>query len=185
MNETLIHLGRLLRNGTLEHLPTAKIQTRLRVALSGQDLRCLPTKYRDRVEDIELIANILTRRVAIQTGLGHQHSYIIIRAFLTVDGRLVFSCHVVLSGKVGINLAASWYQPKTSSEPEVSKAVERAFQFQLGWFAEPILLTGDYPNVMKKQIANKSMTQGVPNRVPVFTDKEKKIVKGTCICLLS
>ena len=85
---------------------------------------------------------------------------------------------VLFSGKIGINLAASWYQPK-ATEPEVSDAIERAFQFELGWFAEPILLTGDYPGVMKQQIARKSKAQGVSNRLPVFNETQKRTIKGT------
>ena len=84
----------------------------------------------------------------------------------------------ISSGKIGINLAASWYQPKKSTEPEVGDAVERAFQFELGWFADPILLTGDYPDMMKRQIASKSRIQKVPNRLPVFSSKDKAMIKG-------
>ena len=83
----------------------------------------------------------------------------------------------MISGKIGINLAASWYQPKKLTEPNVDKAVDRAMQFELGWFAEPILLTGDYPIVMKDQIAMKSQAQGVANRLR-FTDQEKRDIKG-------
>ena len=84
----------------------------------------------------------------------------------------------MISGKIGINLAASWYQPKKLTEPNVDKAVNRAMQFELGWFAEPILLTGDYPAVMKDQIARKSQAQGVAYRLPQFTDQEKGDIKG-------
>ena len=84
----------------------------------------------------------------------------------------------MISGKIGINLAASWYQPKKLTEPNVDKAVNRAMQFELGWFAEPILLTGDYPIVMKDQIAMKSQAQGVDNRLPQFTVQEKSDIKG-------
>ena len=84
----------------------------------------------------------------------------------------------MISGKIGINLAASWYQPKKLTEPNVDDAVERAMQFELGWFAEPILLTGDYPTVMKEQIARKSQAQGAANRLPQFTDQEKGDIKG-------
>ena len=48
----------------------------------------------------------------------------------------------------------------------------------MGWFAEPILLTGDYPDIMKQQIANKSRVQGVHNRLPEFKDTEKAQIKG-------
>ena len=41
--------------------------------ISGQDLCCLPTQYRDLVEDTGLTAMILTRCVAVQSGLGLCH----------------------------------------------------------------------------------------------------------------
>ena len=90
----------------------------------------------------------------------------------------LYECGKTISGKVGINLAASWYQPKKPTEPEVSEAVERAFQFELGWFAEPILLTGDYPTVMKSQITTKSLRQGMLSRLPTFSALEKEMIKG-------
>ena len=37
---------------------------------SSQDHGCWPTQYRNLVEDIGLIAKILTRHVAVHTGLG-------------------------------------------------------------------------------------------------------------------
>ena len=43
---------------------------------SGQDIRCLPAQYRELLEDIRIIAKILTRRVATQTGLGLRHWYL-------------------------------------------------------------------------------------------------------------
>ena len=90
-----------------------------------------------------------------------------------------FKC--VSPGQIGINLAASWYEPKISTDLEVNEAAERAFQFHLGWFAEPILLTGDYPQVMKQYIANTSMSEEVSHRLPTFTNNESQIVKGNLL----
>ena len=95
-------------------------------------------------------------------------------------GQLRLSRTLSFLGKIGINLAASWYQPKNPTEPEVYDAVERAFQFELGWFAEPILLTGNYPAVMKSQITTKSVRQGLQPRLPTLRPLEKEIIKGMC-----
>ena len=75
-------------------------------------------------------------------------------------------------------MEASWYQPKKPTEPEVSEAVERAFQFQLGWFAEPIFRTGDYPKVMKDKILAKSLRQGMSSRLQIFSAADKEMIKG-------
>ena len=46
-------------------------------------------------------------------------------------------------------------------------------------FAHPIYVDGDYPPVMKFQIEHKSKEQGLnQSRLPVFTDDEKRLVKG-------
>ncbi|KAK6192766.1 hypothetical protein SNE40_004184 [Patella caerulea] len=56
----------------------------------------------------------------------------------------------------------------------------RALEFQLGWWANPIFVNGDYPNVMKDYVAEKSIRQGFSeSRLPKFTADEMKANKGT------
>ncbi|GKE22385.1 beta-glucosidase 11-like protein isoform X2, partial [Tanacetum coccineum] len=50
-------------------------------------------------------------------------------------------------GFVGINLFAYWFEPDTNTLEDV-KATQRANDFYLGWFLNP-LANGDYPNIMK------------------------------------
>lgn len=61
-------------------------------------------------------------------------------------------------------------------------AAERALQFKLGWFANPIYGNGDYPSVMKRTIKAKSIKQGLSkSRLPEFTAEEIQQNKGkTC-----
>lgn len=49
-------------------------------------------------------------------------------------------------------------------------AAQRANEFWIGWFADPIYLTGDYPASMREQLGD---------RLPVFTEEEKKLVLGS------
>ena len=74
-------MSKWLRKGTLEHMRTAKIQTRLRDPRSLVRIFAVRQhQYRTLVEDIGLIAKILTRRV----GCASQFVYAQ-RAFLSAD----------------------------------------------------------------------------------------------------
>jgi hypothetical protein len=44
------------------------------------------------------------------------------------------------------------------------KAAKRGMEFFLGWFANPIYVNGDYPEVMKTLIAKHSKLEEIPNR---------------------
>ena len=49
----------------------------------------------------------------------------------------------------------------------------------LGWFAHPIYVNGDYPDVMKEYVKNMSDAQSItPSRLPVFSDAEKTEING-------
>jgi beta-glucosidase len=49
-------------------------------------------------------------------------------------------------------------------------AAQRSLEFWIGWYADPVYLTGDYPESMKKQLGD---------RLPKFTEEEKKLLKGS------
>lgn len=59
------------------------------------------------------------------------------------------------------------------------EAAEIAIQFMFGWFMHPIYVNGDYPDVMKWKIGNKSKEQLYnESRLPVFTEEEKQFLRG-------
>jgi beta-glucosidase/6-phospho-beta-glucosidase/beta-galactosidase len=60
-------------------------------------------------------------------------------------------------------------------------AVQRAFQFYVGWFMHPIFSThGNYPRVMIDRIGELSRQQGFSkSRLPTFTDDEIKMIHNT------
>ncbi len=52
-------------------------------------------------------------------------------------------------------------------------------QFDFGWYGHPIFKDGDYPQVMKDMIGNKSLAQGFnESRLPVFDQQWKDYIKG-------
>jgi lactase-phlorizin hydrolase len=72
-----------------------------------------------------------------------------------------------------------WGEPRDNESLADIEAAERFNQFSLGWFANPIYGNGDYPDVMKWQIGNKSLEQGLnQSRLPQFTASEKETIKG-------
>ncbi|KAJ7409303.1 Lactase-phlorizin hydrolase [Pitangus sulphuratus] len=83
-------------------------------------------------------------------------------------------------GKVGLVLNSDWAEPRTPSSSEDVRASERYLQFMLGWFAHPIFVNGDYPEILKAQIqaVNQHCSTTVA-QLPVFTEEEKSWVKGT------
>ncbi|XP_006820734.1 cytosolic beta-glucosidase-like [Saccoglossus kowalevskii] len=82
-------------------------------------------------------------------------------------------------GQVGITLVSSWAQPSTKWQVDIM-AAERYLQFEFGWFAHPLMVNGDYPSVMKTQILEKSIGQGLSSsRLPSFTEEEKVLLRGT------
>jgi beta-glucosidase len=71
-------------------------------------------------------------------------------------------------GTIGIVLDCTWYEPNTTNPVDVA-AANRALEFYAAWYADPVF-KGDYPDSMKMYVGN---------RLPVFTDAEKQLLKGS------
>uniref|UniRef100_A0A0K8TVF8 Putative glycosyl hydrolase n=1 Tax=Phaedon cochleariae TaxID=80249 RepID=A0A0K8TVF8_PHACE len=82
------------------------------------------------------------------------------------------------NGLVGIDVNGAWYEPSTNSSEDI-EASETLMQFTYGCYAHPIV-HGDYPEVMKKNVARRSALQGYTrSRLPEFTPEEIKYMTGT------
>ncbi|XP_066497099.1 lactase/phlorizin hydrolase [Hoplias malabaricus] len=83
-------------------------------------------------------------------------------------------------GKVGIALNSDWAEPKNPDNLHDVEAADRYLNFMLGWFAHPIFVDGDYPALLKKQIALKNTECGKDlAMLPGFTEEEKKNIRHT------
>ncbi|XP_010652184.1 beta-glucosidase 11 isoform X1 [Vitis vinifera] len=71
-------------------------------------------------------------------------------------------------GFIGINVFAYWFAPLTNTTEDIT-ATQRAKDFYLGWFLDPLVF-GDYPETVKKNAGT---------RIPAFTTPESKQVKGS------
>ncbi|KAI5072333.1 hypothetical protein GOP47_0012439 [Adiantum capillus-veneris] len=72
------------------------------------------------------------------------------------------------NGSIGIALWHRWFEPLTDSPADLA-AAQRATDFLLGWFLDPIL-QGDYPDSMKRYAGS---------RLPEFTLEEIAKVNGS------
>ncbi|CEM31609.1 unnamed protein product [Vitrella brassicaformis CCMP3155] len=71
---------------------------------------------------------------------------------------------------VGITLNSEWYVPFDGNDPDDLDAARALTDLQVGWFADPIYGTGDYPESLKAHYGDD---------MPLFTEKEKAAVKGS------
>ena len=58
---------------------------------------------------------------------------------------------VFYAGRVGITLNVDWAVPLDDSAESLAASV-RNLQFYVGWFAHPVFVNGDYPDVMINQV---------------------------------
>ncbi|MHB9139563.1 MAG: GH1 family beta-glucosidase [Victivallaceae bacterium] len=71
-------------------------------------------------------------------------------------------------GVIGISNNCDWREPLTDSDADRG-AAQRALEFFYGWFTDPVFY-GDYPGVMRERLGK---------RLPVFTDEERMLLKGS------
>lgn len=72
------------------------------------------------------------------------------------------------NGTIGITLICDHKEPYSTAAADI-EAANRGMEFQCAWFYDPIFF-GDYP---------KSMKDSVGSRLPVFSDDEKLMIKGS------
>lgn len=80
------------------------------------------------------------------------------------------------NGQVGIVIPCFQYYSRIQNDLESS---EIAFQFECGWTANPIFSKeGDYPEIMKRIINEKSKLEGrKKSRLPTFTREWIEYIK--------
>lgn len=73
-------------------------------------------------------------------------------------------------GKIGMSLNTDFAMPFHQVSPREKEAAQRARDFQLGWFADPVYF-GDYP---------RSMREACGERLPDFRSEDVAVLKDSC-----
>ncbi|KAF5307524.1 hypothetical protein FQR65_LT06879 [Abscondita terminalis] len=83
-------------------------------------------------------------------------------------------------GRIGIAVDCQWYEPGSNSNVDI-KASERSLHFNIGRSVNPILSKdGDYPEVIKTFVNNRSKKEGfAKSRLPEFTKEEIELLKNS------
>ncbi|XP_006879700.1 PREDICTED: klotho [Elephantulus edwardii] len=77
------------------------------------------------------------------------------------------------NGRVAIGLQADWVEPACPFSREDREAAERVLEFDIGWLAEPIFGSGDYPRAMRDWL------QHGGGLLPFFTAEERRSIRGS------
>lgn len=81
-------------------------------------------------------------------------------------------------GAVSLAINSDWLEPLNPACGGDVAATERDWAFTLGWFAWPVFVTGDYPEVMRSAIDSQSQKQGFSggSRLPSFSTEEPGVL---------
>nr|XP_057942046.1 klotho [Doryrhamphus excisus] len=77
-------------------------------------------------------------------------------------------------GQVSLALHMDWMEPAFSFSREDVEPAKRVLDFRVGWFAEPIFGSGDYPVGMRSWLRQLNSLE-----LPVFNEEDKQLVRGT------
>lgn len=81
------------------------------------------------------------------------------------------------NGHIGFVIDGRWYEPATDEDLE---ATERVREFNVGLLLNPILVNGDYPEIVKKRLNELSVEEGILRRKLLdFTTDEKEMIKNS------
>ncbi|XP_075419670.1 klotho [Tenrec ecaudatus] len=77
-------------------------------------------------------------------------------------------------GRISIALQADWVEPACPSSPQDRAVAQRVLEFDIGWLAEPIFGSGDYPSTMRDWLERRGDVL-----LPYFTEDERRLVHGS------
>lgn len=82
-------------------------------------------------------------------------------------------------GKISIALQADWVEPACPFSRNDQEVADRILEFDIGWLAEPIFGSGDYPEVMRAWLHRINSVDLYNFHLPYFSEDEKKLIQGS------
>nr|XP_060626823.1 klotho isoform X1 [Anolis sagrei ordinatus] len=82
-------------------------------------------------------------------------------------------------GKISIAFHANWVEPACPFSENDGSAANRVLEFDIGWLAEPIFKSGDYPDLMRQWLQHKNSLGFYGPHLPYFTEEEKRLIRGS------
>ncbi|XP_048237355.1 lactase-like protein [Haliotis rufescens] len=114
------------------------------------------------------------------TGQGYKAAHNMIKAHAAAYNIYQKEFQDSQNGQVGLAVETSWALPRSQSLPGDWAAQDRKFAFDFDWFVDPVLLDGEYPDVMRREVSLRSREQNLfQSRLPVFTDVERNMIRGS------
>lgn len=98
------------------------------------------------------------------------HNVLLAHAAAVQVFRARYQSGTFAGGRIGITNNMDWREPMTTSDADVA-AAQRALEFQLAWFTDPIFGdAGDYPASMRAILGD---------ALPKFTPVQRQLLKGS------
>jgi len=82
-------------------------------------------------------------------------------------------------GKISIALQADWVEPACPFSRNDQEVADRILEFDIGWLAEPIFGSGDYPHMMRAWLHQRNSVDLYNFHLPSFSEDEKKLIQGS------
>ncbi|XP_030648234.1 klotho [Chanos chanos] len=114
-----------------------------------------------------------------EEGLGYEVGHQLLRAHALAWRVYDKEFRQVQGGKVSLVLHMDWVEPAFSFNREDVAPANRVLDFRVGWFAEPIFGSGDYPPVMRSWLQQRNPIDLFNYHLPTFSEEDRHLIKGT------
>nr|XP_023683485.1 klotho [Paramormyrops kingsleyae] len=82
-------------------------------------------------------------------------------------------------GKVSLTLHMDWVEPAYSFTRKDVIPASRVLDFRVGWFAEPIFGSGDYPVGMRQWLRQRNSLDLFSYHLPAFSREDERLIRGS------